>query len=67
MYLGKQQVDGVEFSFVGSPQHQQQYIQDVIQSLVKKHRKLLASEAPSPTFFLEGVPSYINHFHSLLQ
>jgi hypothetical protein len=65
MYVGKRLIDSVDVSLTSHPKLQGQLICDTMQLLLQKHKEDLASSDQHPNFFLEGVPSLINHFQSL--
>jgi hypothetical protein len=67
MYLGEHCIDSEDISVIVHPKVQGQLIQDRIQQLLQKHKYSLAATDIQPTFFLEGVPSFINGFQSLMQ
>ena len=65
MYVDEHLVDSAEVSPNCPAEWQSQLIKDAMQHLLQKHKEALAATDQRPHFFLEGVPSRINHFQSL--
>ena len=65
LYLGEQLVDEAPVYVFGLPKLQGQMIREAMRDLLTKHKKHLAASDLPPSFFLEGVSSRINGFHSL--
>lgn len=66
IYLDGQLLDSADLSVTGSTSLRLQRIRELMQQLLDKHKRRITSSGQDPVFYLDGVPSSINGFQSLM-